>query len=68
MSGAALSSLIGARPDSIPALCSPLAPATGSSAPKGAAGLFEMKGGSLLKSLETDPRHAAFLKKMRLPL
>jgi serine/threonine protein kinase/tetratricopeptide (TPR) repeat protein len=31
-------------------------------------GLAEMKGDPLLKSLERDPRYAAFLKKMRLPL
>jgi len=31
------------------------------------AGLSEMKGDPLLKSLERDPRYAAFLKKMRLP-
>ncbi|MFZ3214208.1 MAG: tetratricopeptide repeat protein [Terriglobales bacterium] len=30
-------------------------------------GLAEMKGDPLLKSLERDPRYAAFLKKMRLP-
>ncbi|HYN15983.1 MAG TPA: tetratricopeptide repeat protein, partial [Terriglobales bacterium] len=30
-------------------------------------GLAEMKGDPLLKSLEHDPRYAAFLKKMRLP-
>jgi len=30
-------------------------------------GLVEMKGDPLLKSLERDPRYAAFLKKMRLP-
>ena len=30
-------------------------------------GLSEMKGDPLLKSLERDPRYAAFLKKMRLP-
>jgi hypothetical protein len=27
----------------------------------------QMKGDPLLKSLEQDPRYAAFLKKMRLP-
>jgi TolB-like protein/cytochrome c-type biogenesis protein CcmH/NrfG len=32
------------------------------------AGLTLMKGDPLLKSLEHDPRYAAFLKKMRLPL
>jgi hypothetical protein len=31
-------------------------------------GLNETKGDPLLKSLEADPRYAAFLKKMRLPL
>ncbi|MFI5089317.1 MAG: adenylate/guanylate cyclase domain-containing protein [Terriglobales bacterium] len=31
-------------------------------------GLAEMKGDPLLKSLERDPRYAAFLKKMRLPV
>jgi TolB-like protein/Tfp pilus assembly protein PilF/predicted Ser/Thr protein kinase len=31
-------------------------------------GLTEMKGDPLLRSLEDDPRHAAFMKKMRLPL
>jgi tetratricopeptide (TPR) repeat protein len=31
-------------------------------------GLVQMKGDPLLKSLEHDPRYAAFLKKMRLPL
>ena len=31
-------------------------------------GLIEMKGDPLLKNLEADPRYAAFLKKMRLPL
>jgi TolB-like protein/Tfp pilus assembly protein PilF/predicted Ser/Thr protein kinase len=31
-------------------------------------GLTQMKGDPLLKSLESDPRYAAFLKKMRLPL
>jgi TolB-like protein/Tfp pilus assembly protein PilF len=31
-------------------------------------GLAEMKGDPLLRSLESDPRYAAFLKKMRLPL
>ncbi len=31
-------------------------------------GLTEMKGDPLLKNLEPDPRYAAFLKKMRLPL
>jgi tetratricopeptide (TPR) repeat protein len=31
-------------------------------------GLSQMKGDPLLKSLERDPRYAAFLKKMRLPL
>jgi eukaryotic-like serine/threonine-protein kinase len=31
-------------------------------------GLSEIKGDPLLKSLESDPRYAAFLKKMRLPL
>ncbi|HEY4492510.1 MAG TPA: tetratricopeptide repeat protein, partial [Acidobacteriota bacterium] len=31
-------------------------------------GLSEIKGDPLLKNLETDPRWAAFLKKMRLPL
>jgi hypothetical protein len=31
-------------------------------------GLSEMKGNPLLKNLERDPRYAAFLKKMRLPL
>lgn len=31
-------------------------------------GLPDMKGDPLLKSLEHDPRYAAFLKKMRLPL
>jgi TolB-like protein/Tfp pilus assembly protein PilF/predicted Ser/Thr protein kinase len=31
-------------------------------------GLSQMKGDPLLKSLESDPRYAAFLKKMRLPL
>jgi tetratricopeptide (TPR) repeat protein len=30
-------------------------------------GLAEMKGDLLLKSLESDPRYSAFLKKMRLP-
>jgi adenylate cyclase len=30
-------------------------------------GLSEMKGDPPLKSLERDPRYAAFLKKMRLP-
>jgi hypothetical protein len=30
-------------------------------------GLPQMKGDPLLKSLEHDPRYAAFLKKMRLP-
>jgi hypothetical protein len=30
-------------------------------------GLAETKGDPLLKSLERDPRYAAFLKKMRLP-
>ncbi|HSA93630.1 MAG TPA: tetratricopeptide repeat protein, partial [Terriglobales bacterium] len=30
-------------------------------------GLSEMKGDPLLRSLERDPRYAAFLKKMRLP-
>lgn len=30
-------------------------------------GLAYMKGDPLLKSLERDPRYAAFLKKMRLP-
>jgi len=31
-------------------------------------GLAQMKGDPLLKSLERDPRYAAFLKKMRLPV
>ena len=31
-------------------------------------GLSGVKGDPLLKNLEADPRHAAFLKKMRLPL
>jgi tetratricopeptide (TPR) repeat protein len=31
-------------------------------------GLAQMKGDPLLKSLESDPRYAAFLRKMRLPL
>ncbi len=31
-------------------------------------GLSEMKGDPLLKSIERDPRYAAFLKKMRLPV
>ena len=31
-------------------------------------GLSEIKEDPLLKNLETDPRWAAFLKKMRLPL
>jgi hypothetical protein len=31
-------------------------------------GLTELKGDWLLGSLESDPRDAAFLKKMRLPL
>jgi Flp pilus assembly protein TadD len=31
-------------------------------------GLTEIKGDPLLRSLETDPRYAAFLKRMRLPL
>ena len=31
-------------------------------------GLTEMKGDPLLRSLEDDPRYAAFMKKMRLPL
>jgi len=31
-------------------------------------GLSDMKGDPLLKSLERDPRYAAFLKKMRLPV
>jgi len=31
-------------------------------------GLIEIKGDPLLKNLETDPRHALLLKKMRLPL
>jgi len=31
-------------------------------------GLAEIKGDPLLKNLESDPRYAAFLKKMRLPL
>jgi TolB-like protein/Tfp pilus assembly protein PilF len=31
-------------------------------------GLSQMKGDPLLRSLESDPRYAAFLKKMRLPL
>jgi tetratricopeptide (TPR) repeat protein len=31
------------------------------------AGLSEMKGDPLLKTLEADPRYAAFLQKMRLP-
>lgn len=31
-------------------------------------GLTQMKGNPLLKSLESDPRYAAFLKKMHLPL
>jgi hypothetical protein len=30
-------------------------------------GLAQLKGDPLLKSLERDPRYAAFLKKMRLP-
>ena len=29
-------------------------------------GLSDMKGDPLLKNLESDPRHAAFLKKMHL--
>jgi serine/threonine-protein kinase len=31
-------------------------------------GLVQIKGDPLLKSIEHDPRHAAFLQKMRLPL
>jgi hypothetical protein len=31
-------------------------------------GFSEMKGDPLLENLETDPRHAAFLRKMKLPL
>jgi hypothetical protein len=31
-------------------------------------GLPEIKGDPLLKNVESDPRYAAFLKKMRLPL
>jgi Flp pilus assembly protein TadD len=31
-------------------------------------GLSDMKGHPLLRNLEADPRHTAFLKKMRLPL
>jgi hypothetical protein len=31
-------------------------------------GFVVMKGDPLLKNLEADPRYAAFLKKMRLPL
>ncbi len=31
-------------------------------------GLTQMKGDPLLKNLEHDPRYAAFLRKMRLPL
>jgi tetratricopeptide (TPR) repeat protein len=31
-------------------------------------GLAEMKGDPLLRSLERDPRHQAFLKKMKLPV
>lgn len=31
-------------------------------------GLSQMKGSPLLKNLERDPRYAAFLKKMRLPV
>jgi len=30
-------------------------------------GLTQMKGDPQLKSLERDPRYAAFLKRMRLP-
>jgi len=30
-------------------------------------GLASLKGDPLLKSIEHDPRYAAFLKKMRLP-
>jgi len=30
-------------------------------------GLLQIKGNPLLKSVEHDPRYAAFLKKMRLP-
>lgn len=32
------------------------------------AGLAQLKGDPLLKSLEGDPRYVAFLKKMRLPI
>ncbi len=31
-------------------------------------GLIEMKGDPLLRNLERDPRYAAFLKKMNLPI
>jgi len=31
-------------------------------------GLSQMKGDPLLKNLEHEPRYAAFLKKMRLPV
>ncbi len=31
-------------------------------------GLAEMKGDPLLRNIENDPRYAAFLKKMKLPL